>query len=262
MPSPFPGMNPYLEQDDAWEDFHHEFISCARAMLANQTGENYIVKVETRLYVHELSAEERRYRGRADVGISLTGTGAGTSSVSVATQSAPIELTAPAVDVEKYSFLEIRERRNRRVVTAIELLSPTNKTPGPDRDDYLRKRLAYFQSLCHFVEIDLRRGGARPNPPEIPVCDYYVLLNRIERRPLIGVWPLSLTDRLPQIPIPLKAPDADITLDLQAVLDRTYDAARYGNYIYKDTPEPPLSAEQAAWAKQYLPETPAAQPNS
>jgi len=80
------------------------------------------------------------------------------------------------------------------------------------------------------------------------------LLNRIERRPLIGVWPFNLTDRLPQIPIPLKAPDADITLDLQAVLDRTYDGARYGNYIYNETPDPPLTPEQAAWAKQFLPD--------
>ena len=256
MPSPFPGMNPFLEQDDAWEDFHHGFITRAQAMLADQAGDNYIVKVETRLYVHELSAEERRFRGRADVGISLADdVRSNPSTASVATRSAPIELTAPAVDVEKYSFLEIRERRNRRVVTAIELLSPTNKTPGPDRDDYLRKRLNYFQSPCHFVEIDLRRGGSRPSPPDLPGCDYFVLLNRIEQRPRIGVWPLSLADRLPQIPIPLKAPDADITLDLQVVLDRTYDGAHYGNYIYRETPEPELTPEQHAWAKQFLPKT-------
>lgn len=260
MPSPFPGMNPYLEQDDAWEDFHHEFISCARAILAEQVSEKYIVKVETRLYVHELSAEERNYRGRADVGISLTGVALDPSGSSLAVQRAPIELPVPAVDIEKYSLLEIRERQNRRVVTAIELLSPTNKTPGPDREDYLRKRLVYFESPCHFVEIDLRRGGMRPTPPDLPPCDYYVLLNRIERRPLIGVWPLNLTDRLPQIPIPLKAPDTDITLDLQVVLDRAYDGARYGNYIYKDTPEPDLSPEQKAWAKQFLPKSVAGVP--
>ena len=69
MPSPFPGMNPYLEQNDAWEDFHTNFITRTQEMLSGQVGPNYFVKVEVRLYLHELSAEQRRYFGRADVGV-------------------------------------------------------------------------------------------------------------------------------------------------------------------------------------------------
>lgn len=71
----------------------------------------------------------------------------------------------------------------------------------------------------------------------------------------MGMWPLQLPDRLPVIPIPLSAPDPDVLLDLQAVLDRAYDAADYGKYIYSETPEPPLSAEQLAWARQFIPQS-------
>src|SRR5262249_12666047 len=149
--------------------------------------------------------------------------------------------------------LEIRDRRDRRLVTVIELLSPTNKAPGPDRDDYLHKRRDLMRSCVHFVEIDLRRGGERPRPPVLPPCDYYVLLRREEEHPRLGVWPLGLRYRLPVIPIPLTAPDPDVLLDLQAILDRVYDAADYGKYIYGETPQPVLSEEDLAWARQFLP---------
>jgi hypothetical protein len=220
-------------------------------MLTGQVGPNYYVKIEVRLYLHELSAEQRRYFGRADVGV--TGQPAPGPSAQTARATAPMELVLPNVEIERHSSLEIRDRRNRRVVTVIELLSPTNKTPGADRDDYLRKRNVLLIENIHFVEIDLRRGGERPGPPRLPPCDYYALVSRHEDRPRLGVWPLRLRDRLPVIPIPLTAPDADVLLDLQAVLDRTYDAADYGKYIYDETPEPPLSAEQLAWTRQFIP---------
>jgi Protein of unknown function (DUF4058) len=250
MPSPFPGMNPYLEQDDAWEDFHHRFIAHMGDELGGLVGEKYQVKVETRLYLHELSAEERRYLGRADVSVSGRHDTPGSSAV--ATLPAPISLSMPDFDTEKYSFLEIRDRRNRRVITAVELLSPTNKSPGPDRDDYLRKRLQYMATRVNLVEIDLRRGGKRPAPPEIPPCDYYVVVARWLEAAGIGCWPIRLRDRLPAIPIPLTASDREVQLDLQPLFLRVFDAAHYGNYIYSETPDPPLSAEDAEWAKQFV----------
>src|SRR5947209_19956470 len=113
MPSPFPGMNPYLEQNDTWEDFHNEFITRTREILTGLVGPNYLVKIEVRLYLHELSAEERRYFGRADVGVTAPPAAEPpASAASLAT--APVRLTLPAVDVERHSSLEIRDRRNRR----------------------------------------------------------------------------------------------------------------------------------------------------
>jgi Protein of unknown function (DUF4058) len=244
-------MNPFLEQSDAWEDFHSNFLTHAQEALSAQVGPNYVVKIEVRLLLHELSARERGFIGKADVGVATT-TKKEAANVTAATP-APIHLRLPAVEVEKHRSLEIRDRRNRRIVTAIELLSPSNKNPGPDRDDYLAKRRHLLASQTHFVEIDLRRGGSRPNLPELPRCDYYALVSRYEDRPGVGFWPIGLRDRLPVIPIPLSAPDADVLLDLKAVLDRAYDAPDYGKYIYQDTPEPPLSTDDMTWARQFIP---------
>ncbi len=254
MPSPFPGMNPYLEQNDTWEDFHHNFMTRAQEQLSRQVGPNYLVKIEVRLMLHERSAEERQFIGRADVGVTAP-PGQVLPATSRSAVAGPVQLELPAVEVERHSFLEIRDRRNRRVVTVIELLSPSNKAPGFDRDDYLAKRRQVLAGLTHLVEIDLRRGGTRPAPPELPPCDYYVLVSRYEQRPKVDFWPIGLRARLPAIPVPLLDPDPDVMLDLQAVLDHTYDAADYGKYIYGEVPEPPLRDEDAAWAQGFVPPT-------
>lgn len=254
MPSPFPGMNPFLEQADAWEDFHQDFLVRSREALMAEIGKNYLVKIEARLYLHELSGEERRFVGRADVAVAAR-TGVA-ESAAAAGLVAPVQLVLPAVDVERQTFLEIRDRRNRRIVTVVELLSPTNKTPGADRDAYLGKRGEILAGQTHLVEIDLRRGGTRPYPPELPPCDYYALVSRYEDRPNVGFWPIALRERLPVVSVPLAAPDPDAHLDLQAVLDRVYDAAGFGTYIYSETPEPPLSADDAAWAAAIVPNSP------
>lgn len=254
MPSPFPGMNPFLEQSDTWQDFHQSFLVTAREYLSPRVGPNYLVKIEVRLLPHELSAEERRFMGVAGIGV--TGQGASPEGATIATLDAPVSLQLPRVEVERHSSLEIRDRRNRRVVTVIELLSPSNKLPGEDRDDYLAKRRQVLAGLTHFVEIDLRRGGQRPSPPELPPCDYYALVSRYRDRPRVGVWPIGLRDPLPILPIPLDDPDPPARLDLKAVLDQTYDASGYARYIYDETPEPPLSPEDAAWARDVLARAP------
>jgi len=245
-------MNPFLEQADTWVDFHHNFITNARAALTGQVGPNYLVKIEVRLLLHELSAQERRFIGVADVGVTGPPT-PNTSAPSLVAPAAPLQLQMPAVEVERHASVEIRDRRNRRVITVIELLSPSNKTPGSDRDDYLAKRRQVLAGMTHLVEIDLRRGGMRPTPPDLPPCDYYVLVSRYEQRPMLDFWPLGLRFRLPVIPIPLLVPDPDVQLDLQAVLGRTYDAADYGKYVYGETPEPPLSTDDESWARAFVP---------
>jgi hypothetical protein len=151
--------------------------------------------------------------------------------------------------VEKESYIEIRDRQTRRLVTVIELLSPTNKRPSDDRERYLAKRAALLASDAHFVEIDLLRGWPRMPFDEPPTGDYCVLVSRVEERPRAGFWPIGLRERLPVIPIPLQAPHADAQLDLQAILHRVYDAAYYRDYIYDGSPWPPLGEEDAAWAR-------------
>ncbi len=102
------------------------------------------------------------------------------------------------------------------------------------------------------MEIDLLRGGPRMPFVNLPRCDYYAMVSRVERRPIVQCWPRRLRDRLPAIPIPLRAPDPDLRLDLQEILHRIYDAAGYAKYIYDSDPVPPLTTEDAAWARSLL----------
>jgi hypothetical protein len=253
MPSPFPGMNPYLEQDDAWQDFHQSFIPLVREVLREQVRPNYLVKIEEHLYIHELPAEERRLLGRADVAVTHPGRSPERSSAT-ATLVAPVYGRLPVgVDIERQSYLEIRDRHNRELITVVELLSPANKKHGPDREQYLAERRQRVASSVHLVEIDLLRGGPRLPLEDLPDCGYYALVSRVEERPRVGVWPLRLRDRLPVIPVPLRAPDPDARIDLQQALHRVYDAAGYEDFIYTGMPQPPLHPNDAAWARQFLP---------
>jgi hypothetical protein len=251
MPSPFPGMNPFLEQADAWTDFHDNYIVRIQESLSERVGPNYLVKLEVRLILHERSPEERRFFGIANVGVG--GSSNRLATMDAATIAAPLQLELPAVEMEKHRSIEIRDRRDRRLVTVIELLSPSNKTAGSDRDDYMVKRLQILSSPTHLVEIDLLRGGTRPSPPELQQCDYYALVSRYEDRPRIGVWPFRLREPIPPIPIPLTAPDPPVWLDLKAVLDRTYDAVGYGKYIYQENPDPSLGENEIKWAREFFP---------
>jgi hypothetical protein len=155
------------------------------------------------------------------------------------------------VDVERHASLAIRDRRSRQLITALNLLRPTHKVAGPIRGDFLQRRQHLLDGRVNVVEIDLRRGGKRPST--IPSCDYYALVARAEQLPRLDVWPITLRARLPVIPIPLSPPDADVALDLQDVLNAAYDSADYGKFIYDETPEPPLSPDEATWARQFIP---------
>lgn len=216
MPFPFPGMNPYLEQDDAWHDFHEKFLPAFAERLVPQVRPHYIVKLDEHVYVHELPPEPRRL-------------------------------------IERVAFLEIRARRNRELVTVVELLSPANKRSGGDREQYLAKREALLGGRVHLVEIDLLRGGRLLPSEGRPECDYSVLVSRADARPAAGFWPIRLRERLPVIPVPLRSPGEEARIDLQEILDSVYDASGYEDYIYDGAPDPPLSAADAAWALSHVP---------
>jgi hypothetical protein len=251
MPSPFPGMNPYLEQETVWHDFHERFCPAAAEFLTAQIRPHFIAKIDEHVYIHERPEDPRRFLGRGDVTVARPHPHVGTASA--ATLEAPTRVQLPAVDIERLSFLEIRDRQTWRIVTIIELLSPSNKQSGPDREQYVAKRSELLRSAVHFVELDLLRGGPRMPMEDLPQCDYYALVGRIEERPGAGLWPFGLRDPLPVIPIPLVAPHPDARLDLKQVLDRIYDVTGYEDYIYGGEPRPPLDREDASWARDWMP---------
>ena len=230
MPSPFPGMNPYLERPDVWNDFHDSFIPALRAALVPQIRPRYYACIEENLYIHEPTAKERFPINRSRIAMPVI------------------------VEEERFPYLEIRDRDKREVVTVIELLSPANKTDG--RDQYLAKVQRVLASKANFVEIDLLRAHAKMPWDRLPACDYYALVSRYADRqgrdPRADFWPLGIRDPLPTIPIPLRPGEVEPTVDLQAILNHVYDEADYGMFLYEFDPEPRLSVADAAWAAQLL----------
>ncbi len=148
--------------------------------------------------------------------------------------------------------LEIRDTDSRLLVTALEVLSPTNKRSG--RAEYLGKREQLLQSQAHLIEIDLLWDGPRmPMRRPIPPCPYCVLVSRADRRPVADVWPVRLDQPLPTIPVPLLPGDADVALNLQVVFDGVYDSFGYSAAIdYSKPPEQALGEGDLAWINARL----------
>jgi hypothetical protein len=155
-------------------------------------------------------------------------------------------------EAEWLSYLEIIELEDRKPITVIELLGPTIKTAGPNRDQYLAHRCRIFLSSIDLVEIDLSRSGLPLVAQNAPTCAYCVILSRATDRPKILLWPIQLRDRLPAIRIPLPSPHADAVVDLQQLFHETFDAAGYEDYIYNNAPQPQLSPDDADWARQLI----------
>ena len=253
MPSPFPGMNPYLEHSSVWHDFHERFLPLAADALGSQVLPRYFVKIDEHLYVHELAEESRRLVGRADLSVTHLPSFGDAGRAGAQFLTAPAEVTAPDIDIESISYLEILDRETRQVVTVVELLSPSNKLAGPDRDQYVSKSRQLMWTNVNLVEIDLLRCGSRMHWVGMSACDYSVVVSRPQESPRAGLWPIQLRDRLPEIPVPLRPGDADARLDLQQLLHRIYDSAGYGYYIYDRAPEPALSPGDAEWARTFVP---------
>lgn len=254
MPSPFPGMNPYFEQTAHWLDFHTEFLSAFRRLLAPRVAPSYIVQLEEHIYIHDLPPAARPRLGTADLSVARAGSGE-PAQAAIGILEAPAEVWLPEQDVEKVPFLEVRDRQGRDLVTVIELLNPSNKRAGDDREQYLAKCRELLRSPAHLVEIDLLRGWARMPHEGGPDCDYSVLVSRAETRRVADFWPIRLRDRLPVIPIPLRSANSEAHVDLQEVLHRAYDGPGYEHFIYNNEPEPRLSTDDAAWARRFVPDS-------
>ena len=120
--------------------------------------------------------------------------------------------------------------------------------------EYLAKRRRILMSTAHLLELDLLRQGQRlPMHDPLPPVEYFVLLSRAENRPITAVWPLTLRDPLPTVPIPLLPGDSDVPLDLQHTFTATYDLLGYDLAIdYTRPPEPPLDDTTSSVADAFL----------
>jgi Protein of unknown function (DUF4058) len=250
MPSPFPGMDPYLEGDD-WTSFHTYFATEIARQLTPRLRPKYIALPEKRFDLVDEGgiAIESSY---PDVGVADVDSAA-RETIGQAATEAPFLLQTVMETKIPHAWVEIRDLAGRRLVTTIEILSPWNKR-GTGRAEYLEKRRNLLHSASHLIEIDLLRRGRRlPMKDRLPPGSYFVFVSRAEQRPQVQVWPIALDHPLPSIPVPLLKGDAEITLDLQSALQNVYDLGGFDLVLdYSKAPPVALRDDQAAWVAERL----------
>lgn len=254
MPSPFPGMDPYLE-GEMWQEFHATLANTLRGELLGILPSRYTALLAKRYVIDRYPPEARRHQKDRiiypDVHVTSIKDGA---TVYATSDRLPVEMISPYVEEVPLLGVEVRDVAERRLVTAIEILSPVNKD-GQGASDYNRRRTRLLRKDLHLLELDLLRGGRRiPLWGDRPPGAYYVYLSRADDRPVTRVWPVGLRSPLPAVPVPLLAPDPDVSLDLQAAVNACFDLVHYERLLdYAGPPPPPdLSPEDLAWAGSVL----------
>ena len=250
MPSPFPGMDPYLEDPGAWGDFHARFINYISECLGDHLPDNYHAAIAELIRAVELSTSE--YRDfYPDVGVRQTHPlPERHSSSSELEYGGAVAVTLPPPKATmRQTRVEVVRHPDQTLIAVIEVLSPTNKT-GFGYYEYAAKRAELLRQDVHLIEIDLLLGGKRPElAGEWPTGDYCALVARAGERPKAKVYPWSLRQPLMAIPVPLAEPDGDVSLPLQEAFQLAYDRGRYARVLRYDRPPPvPLSPTDAQWA--------------
>lgn len=256
MPTPFPGMDPYLERPGLWEQVHAGLIVDIQRYLTPHLRPNYRVAIEQRTYLSLLPPSEQ-LMGRPDV-LVVDPPQQGQITVAAVQPTSPTtvtpitgELPLPETIVERY--LEIRDVATQNVITVIEILSPSNKRAGDGRWQYEKKRLNVLSSWTNLVEIDLLRGG-EPLTMQVPQkSDYRIVVSRNHQRPKAEFYLFDLPLPIPSIPIPLRPGDSEPQVPLNQILHTLYDDAGYDLAIdYSHPPVPDLAADQKVWSHEIL----------
>lgn len=256
MPSPFPGMDPYIEDPEIWSDFHNNLAPEIQSQLNRVIRPRYVARLIPHVS-YEVIEVAQRHHIRPDLGVWQRQPPQKELAGGVATMAtAPVESLVSIESPLRYLTIEIQAKETLALVTAIEILSPVNKNRRHEAyQEYLRKRRDLLRSSAHLLELDLLRAGERP-PLETPIppAPYYVTLSRVERRPTVEVWPIQLWDGLPIIPVPLSEPDPDTMIDLAAACAAVYERGGYDVLIdyHRSPPAPKLDEATAIWLDQHL----------
>ena len=223
MPSAFPGMDPYLEDEKIWPAFHHQLVTCLYQVLLPGLVDRYRARVGQRQYVTE-----------------------------------QVLFTSIVRDQHTEEFIEIRQRGDGRLVTLLDVASPINKTTASGRLAYLAKRQEARNCNANIVEIDLVLQGQPTleySRDGLPDWDYAVTVTKSNQPERHEIYTATLQKRLPRFRLPLAADDRDTVLDLHASFTRCYDQGGFAAQInYKNEPVVPLSDEDRRWLNDLLKE--------
>lgn len=254
MPSPFPGMDPYLESPIFWSSFHTRLMVAIADTLAPELRPKYYIDVETRTYQDQDETKDELLVGIPDaavLGVNIPKQKSEKLKLDLnvgatLTSSRPQSIALPMPVTIKERYLEVRELGNDSVITVIEVLSPKNKRKGKGRTAYERKRGRILGSLSHLIEIDLLRG----NTPmvmlgEVEPTDYRIVVSRSSQRPKADLYSFNLGEPIPSCPLPLKPEDQELVIELQMIVDGVCDRAGYNERIDYRQPVPPPTLTDA-----------------
>jgi len=256
MSSPFPGMNPYLENPELWSAVHSRLIVAIADTLADMLSQDYRIEIEKRTYWSD-TTEGDLLIGIPDVSVlnrsTTSSEPARSAAIAEKTSIQPTRILLPIPKEISERYLEIREVKTGKVITVIEILSPKNKKSGEGREAYLRKRRRILKTQTHLIEIDFLRGNPSFLSGEMPSSDYRILIGRSHDRPSADLYSFSVRHRIPDIPIPLRSGELEPILDLQTLVNQIYQRGRYDLAIdYTHPPQPPLSSVDEIWARSLI----------
>jgi hypothetical protein len=254
-------MDLFIEACGRWESFHPQLIGEIHRALAAAVPERYFVDVEVRSYVAIAGTEGKEFPPfLPDIGITAppdeSSAKRASMAIAEATETEAVSMQAFVATEFRETFIEILESDpEERLVTCIEVLSPSNKQRGSKGwKRYLRKRNALLLGSANLVELDLLRGGTRlPMMTPWPDSPYTLLVSREQHAPHCKVWPAHFQKPLPVIPVPLSPPDADILLDLQSALAAVYARSHYDRRLDYSRPlKPELTSDESTWLAERL----------
>lgn len=261
MKNPFPGMNPYMEQ--FWRSVHASMIIYGRDMLNEALPAGLLAVADERLYVELPDVYERTIYpdirvARHKAVPEYQSPERASTATAAPPRTRPIYIEILSEPITE-TFINIIDLAGERVITTIEILSLANKLPGTGQAQYLKKQQETIQAGVNLVEIDLLRTGEWVlSVPETYLhaperTPYRVCVFRAERPTFREFYPIGLREPLPTIQIPLRPTDADVPMDLQALLNKVYEQGRYHMLIdYLQPPKPALPEDDLAWVETVL----------
>lgn len=221
MPSPFPGMDPFLEDDKIWPTFHHHFIAGLFQILLPNLIDRYRARVGQRQYATEM----------------------------------PL-FTSIIREEHCEEFIEVRQRSDNKLVTLVDVVSPANKLTTQGKNAYLDRRRDARVQHASIVEIDLVLQG-QPlldySRDGLPDWDYAVTVTRAMQPERHEIYTATVQKRLPRFKLPLALDDRDTVVDLQAAFARCYDQGGFSAQIdYQSTPAVITDQDDRTWVNDLL----------
>jgi hypothetical protein len=265
--NPYAGVNPHLNSElqtpgsqeeglSIWPSFHSDHMTNIAEFLNAQLPPNYVARTEQSLQIRaeDIEAEiisKRTHKPQPDVTIY------GQSSTGAATATAPPRGTVLRMSLEDtldisedfVKAITIRDtrldRRLGRVVTRIELLSPSNKRGHVGYEPYRKGRLDALFSGTPLIELDYLHESLPPvlNYPVYPEQPnsyaYNVFIS--DPRPSVRKGDVlahgfDVDAAFPLVTIPL-ADSESLEFDFGAVYHYTFQRGRWGQMVnYAELP--------------------------